>query len=253
MKIGIMGAMPEEINHIKELMDITDIQTIGKREFYSGKIHDHDVTLVFSRWGKVAATCSVTTLLDTYGVDFILFTGVAGGVDPSLNVGDVVIAESLYQHDMDGRPFFPRFQIPLTDHKIFRPREEHIELAHECITSFLSETKTKISRAKLDKFSILKTSRVVKGTIATGDRFVGDAHACDSLSIEEDGIKAVAVEMEGAAVAQICEDYDKPYLIIRIISDNADHTAHVDFEEFIDEIASEYSAGIASNFLSRLN
>ncbi len=101
MKIGILGAMEEEIRLLTEKILNKHSQVMGKREYISGQIFGHDVCLVFSRWGKVAAASTATTLIQHYGVERLIFTGVAGGVEPELNIGDMVVADTLVQHDMD--------------------------------------------------------------------------------------------------------------------------------------------------------
>ncbi len=118
-----MGAMPQEVALVKASMKISKVETIGGREFVSGNLHGFETVLVFSRWGKVASASTATTLFNVYGVDFLLFTGVAGAVDPILNIGDVVVGSKFYQHDMDARPIFPKFHIPLTDTMTFSPAD----------------------------------------------------------------------------------------------------------------------------------
>lgn len=147
--IGIMGAMHEEVQLIKELMVISEERSIADRTYYSGILHGINITLVFSRWGKVASASTATTLINTFGSEFILFTGVAGAVDKDLNVGDIVIGESLYQHDMDASPIFPKFQIPLTENKFFKSEEMHVQNFRDASTTFLSKIKEHISDSTL--------------------------------------------------------------------------------------------------------
>ena len=118
-----MGAIPQEVDLIRSDMNITEEVTLGGRTFYVGELHGCDVVLVFSRIGKVAASSVTTTLINLFKIDFLLFTGVAGAVHPDLNIGDIVIGEVLYQHDMDGRPLFPKFHIPLTEKDSFLSHE----------------------------------------------------------------------------------------------------------------------------------
>src|SRR3954451_16051531 len=101
VKIGILGAMHEEISAIKEILILNKETTIAERIYYEGRINDTEVVLVFSRWGKVASASTTTTLINKFKVDFILFTGVAGAVSELLNIGDIVVGSGLYQHDMD--------------------------------------------------------------------------------------------------------------------------------------------------------
>ena len=115
MKIGIIGAMEEEIQLFKNDLEIISEETIGMRKYYTGRLFGKDIVLVFSRWGKVAAASTVTTLIQKFQVDLVLFTGVAGAVNSKLNVGDIIISKNLIQHDMDvtALPGFKKFEIPL--------------------------------------------------------------------------------------------------------------------------------------------
>ncbi|MFA6582380.1 MAG: 5'-methylthioadenosine/S-adenosylhomocysteine nucleosidase, partial [Paludibacter sp.] len=109
MLLGIMGAMPEEMDKIIASITNKQIEESGSRIYYRGELFGQEVVAVFSRWGKVAAAATVTHLILEYKVDRIIFTGVAGAISPELNVGDVVIGQRLFQHDMDARPLMRRF------------------------------------------------------------------------------------------------------------------------------------------------
>lgn len=112
MKIGIMGAMTQEVSLIAESLVNKNLVDLGNRSYHTGQIDEHDIFLVFSRWGKVAATSTATTLITKFEMDLLIFTGVAGAIDAELNVGDIVIANQLLQHDMDARPFFSKIPNP---------------------------------------------------------------------------------------------------------------------------------------------
>ena len=251
MKIGILGAMIEEVKLVKELMVIVNESCIANRVFYEGRIGQHDVVLTFSRWGKVASSSTTTTLIDKFGVDFVMFTGVAGAVAPELNIGDVVIGNGFYQHDMDARPFFKQFQVPLTDTILFEPKQEEVSRAMIATQSFLSKIETYISKEILSQYSILKPS-VSQGLVASGDKFVADPTVHKDLHYSKGTRTSLAVEMEGAAVAQVCSEHNIPYIVIRTISDKADHSAVIDFKGFVDQIACHYSCGILREYLMLL-
>jgi len=250
MKIGIMGAMPQEVDLIKSTMNIEKEEVHGGRTFVSGIFNGFETVVVFSRWGKVASASTATTLLNIYNVDFILFTGVAGAVDPILNIGDIVIGNKLYQHDMDARPIFPKYQIPLTETKTFLPSDNYIEHGKNAASTYVDKINSHIPQDTLSNFSIF-SPKVIRGTIASGDQFVTNTATHNGMNLNEDE-RAHAVEMEGAAVAQICEDYKVPYLIIRTISDKADHSATIDFTAFIENVSNHYSKGIVCEFLNSL-
>lgn len=251
MKIGILGAMTEEVSCIKSIMVISSQKEIGGRTYIEGTISDTEVVLTFSRWGKVASSCTATTLINSFDVDYVLFTGVAGAVNSNLNIGDIVISKGLYQHDMDARPIFDQFQIPLTETRVFEPDNQSVSNATIASKEFLSTIKTTLSTELLSKYSIFSPT-VHQGIIASGDKFISSIEKHEELHYKHDGQETLAVEMEGAAVAQVCSDYKVPYIIIRVISDKADHSATIDFQSFIKDIASKYSAGIVSNLLSKL-
>jgi adenosylhomocysteine nucleosidase len=244
MRIGIMGAMHQEINSIKNDMKYLKERFIAKREYCSGELNGIDSVLVFSRWGKVAAASTATTLINSYKIDFLIFTGVAGAIDSNLNIGDVVIANSLIQHDMDAFPLYPKFHIPLTDSMYFPVKGEIVDDVKKSADHFLSNIAVEIEKEVLDEFGI-KSPKCVIGTIASGDQFIRDVKKTDSLKAEIKNL--MCVEMEGAAVAQVCEEHDIPFAIVRVISDKADHSAPVDFMKFVEKIASNYSRSIVKN------
>ncbi|MGQ3892597.1 5'-methylthioadenosine/adenosylhomocysteine nucleosidase [Legionella sp. CNM-4043-24] len=249
MKTGILGAMLEEIVLIKELMEITHEVEIAGRVYYEGSICGNDVVLTFSRWGKVASASTVTTLINKFEIDSILFMGVAGAVSQDLNIGDVVVASGLYQHDMDARPIFDQFQIPLTTTILFKPAEQDICRAKAAAEIFLQKISDKVPDGLLIKYAI-SDPKVHTGLIASGDQFVSDPIRHVNLSMNVNNQKTLAVEMEGAAIAQICSEYDLPFIVIRTISDKADHSAVLDFQSFIRDVASHYSVGIVQSFFS---
>ncbi|MDC8003064.1 5'-methylthioadenosine/adenosylhomocysteine nucleosidase [Aureisphaera galaxeae] len=245
MKTGIMSAMLEEMESLLEVMDITSTQEKGNRTYYSGMLWGHEVVLVFSRWGKVASATTATHLIIEHKVDRILFSGVAGALDPRLNVGDIVIGTKLYQHDMDARPIFPQFEIPLVHTSYFETDEDLRNQLKSAAISFL-ESNT-IDEATKETFKI-HHPKIMEGAIASGDRFISDAK--DAEHIKQLLPDLLCVEMEGAAVAQVCSDYNIPFALIRTISDAADDNATIDFQAFVKEVATVYTHGILISFLN---
>lgn len=246
LKFGILGAMNEEVACIKEMMVIDKETTIAGRLYSEGRINNTEVVLVFSRWGKVAAASTTTILINKFEVDSILFMGVAGAVSDLLNIGDIVVANGLYQHDMDARPFFDLFQIPLTPTIIFSPNDLDIEKGKHAAQLFVNEIKSVFDDHLLKKYLIAKPS-VHTGLIASGDQFISDPKSHKNLNYHNN--KTLAVEMEGASVAQVCEDHKIPYVVIRIISDKADHSAAINFQSFINDVTSKYSSGIVKEYI----
>lgn len=242
-----MGAMLQEIEHIKHRMRIASEESIANRVYSTGQIDDIDVVLVFSNWGKVAAASTATTLIQHFKCDFVIFTGVAGALAPDLNIGDIVVGSELVQHDMDASPIFPRCEIPLTGITFFRVEEKYASFAVEAAKSFLSGVEEKIGQKTLSQFFISAPTAKL-GVIATGDQFIKN-------KAEHMGLKSIehkhpqAVEMEGAAVAQVCHDNKVPFVVFRTISDKADHSSHIDFEAFINQIAGQYAGGVVEEFM----
>lgn len=236
-----MGAMPEEITSIVELMtDVSETST-GMRTYYSGKIGGIDTVVVFSRWGKVAASATVSTLIHKFHITELIFIGVAGAIDERLSVGDVVLASRLIQHDVDARPLMPRYEIPLLSKTYFEPDEANANLAAAAISQML-EQKTLhnfFTNDVLSQFNI-STPQLFIGDIASGDQFFASNQQKQLL---HDALPEVlCIEMEGAAVAQVCYEYNIPFVVIRTISDTADDQAHIDFPLFIKTISSKYAA-----------
>lgn len=249
MKIGIIGAMQEETLLILKSMKVLSEETIGMRTYYSGKLFDKDIVLVFSRWGKVAAASTVTTLIQRYYVDLVLFTGVAGAARNDLNVGDIVIADKLVQHDMDATalPGFENFEIPLLGKSYFEVDESLLKAAVNSARQYVDTEMTSIPADMLNEFGI-KQPKVLTGTIASGDQFIGDGSKIRELSENIENLQCV--EMEGAAVAQVCFEHDIKFIVLRVISDKADEHANIDFPKFIENAASRFTYGIIKRFIT---
>jgi adenosylhomocysteine nucleosidase len=252
MKIGIIGAMVEEIKLLAESMTIIKTTTIGMREYIEGELAGKSAVLVFSRYGKVAASSTVTTLIEIFNVDFVVFTGVAGGADKSLNIGDIVIADKLVQHDMDASPLavYKKFEIPLLGIDFFNSSEKMVSLAKKSAEHYISEGMLlDVSPGVLNEFDIT-IPKVTVGTIASGDQFIADSKKVISLATEINNLKCI--EMEGAAVAQICFEHNTDFVVFRVISDKADEHANINFSKFIEKAASHFTKGIIQKFISEI-
>lgn len=248
--IGIMGAMPEEIRHLIPHIQNVRQQESGMRVYYQGTLLGTPVVLVFSRIGKVAAATTATNLILKYGVEEIIFTGVAGALHPDLRIGDVVVGRHLYQHDMDATPIMSRFEIPLLGRHYFETPQAQSERAMMAAKRFFEHFDTYIPESERTRFHI-KNPAIVLGDIASGDVFVS-AHA-HKTDIQESLPSVQCVEMEGAAVAQVCYEFGIPCTVIRTISDAANESSEVDFPRFIETIASNYSEGIVLEWFRQCN
>lgn len=252
MKIGIIGAMPEEVDKLKKDMLIEKTEKIAMREYHSGKLYGKEAVLVFSKCGKVSAASAAVVLKERYEVDMVIFTGVAGAADKALKVGDIVVGTKFVQHDMDASavPAFKKFEIPLLGISYFESDDKLTEIALNCAKKYINHNlEEEAGKNELEAFGI-RTPSVVSGTIASGDRFICDANAIRRMSEEIDNLKCV--EMEGAAVAQVCYEYKLPYAVLRVISDNADENAPINFQRFIKNIASTMTRGVVKELIKIL-
>jgi adenosylhomocysteine nucleosidase len=243
--IGIIAAIPEELQTLLDAMTDATVVTRAGRAFWVGDLFGCPVVAVLSRIGKVAAAITTTVLISEFRVGQVIFTGVAGGLGVGVRVGDVVVASSLLQHDMDASPLFPRFELPGLGVSCLQPPADLTDRFYAAASKALvSEA---LSNLGLQQLGITHQPTVHLGLIISGDQFINSTAAVAAL---RDALPdALAVEMEGAAVAQVCHDFDVPYAVIRTISDRADDAAHVDFPRFIEAVARHYSLAIVREVL----
>lgn len=243
--IGIISAMQEEVSSLlAKLKEIKKI-TKGMRTYYTGVLFNQKVVIVFSRWGKVAAATTTTQLINDFNLKEIIFTGVAGAITKELNIGDIVVGKNLYQHDMDASPLYKTLEIPILKKEFLTTyNSKKVENAGNL---FLKEFNTYVKEKEAKKFNITRP-KIIIGDIASGDQFIN--HKEKVKYINQLIPTAKCVEMEGAAVAQVCFEYKVPFNIIRIISDKANDNAKIDFSSFAKEIASYYALGILKNYFA---
>lgn len=249
--IGIMGAMPEEIDSVVQLLEGAEPLTAAGRIYYSGYINSIKTVVVISGWGKVAAAATVSALIHKFGITELVFTGVAGALSEDVKIGDIVIGSRLLQHDMDARPFIPRYEIPLLKKTFFESPAPQLSTASAAAQKLLqiNNLHTLISKEALLEFNITSPKLFI-GDIASGDQFISDVQRKQQLLENLPGI--LCVEMEGAAVAQVCYENQIPFTIIRTISDDAGEQSHIDFAAFISKIAGNYSVGLICNIFQQL-
>ena len=229
MHIGILCAMPQEIGSLLDNLEILNEENFGDLKIISGQWSDENkkenilVSVAWSGWGKVSAARAATRLLGNpflgKALDLILFTGVAGAAESTLKQWDVVIPNKLVQYDMDASPLFKKYVIPSLNKDIIFAKSELVEWTSNVLIYGLK-------KINLDKFGLIK-----KGLIATGDKFISDKISIEELSTQLPGL--MAVEMEGAALAQVASQENIPWLIIRVISDQADESASQSFKDFL--------------------
>ena len=241
--LAILSALAEEQVGLVEQLHGAQRQTHAGREFWSGTLQGLPVVLALSRIGKVAAATTTAALIAHFQAGAIVFTGVAGGVGRRVQVGDVVVGTGYVQHDMDASPLFPRYEIPLTGQSVI---QADATLARALVFAAVVGLQGMQHAGR--------PATVHQGLIASGDRFVNGADETHAIvsGLQSRGYEALAVEMEGAAVAQVCHDYGVPFAAVRTISDRADDAAHVDFPVFVREVASVYAQRIVAELLRTL-
>ncbi len=220
-KIAIMGAMPEEIEPL--LAKVENVKRIdyANNSYYEATYKGKELVIAYSKIGKVFASLTATMLLEKFACDTLLFSGVAGAISPDLNIGDLIIADGLCQHDLDivafGHPY------------------GYVPEGEVCIP-------TDVNLRNIAKEVAKKRDLTLKeGVIATGDQFVANSERKEWIL---NTFNADALEMEGASVAVICNALNVPFFVLRAISDTANDDAGVDFDEFM-----VGSAKISANFI----
>ena len=243
-----MGAIPQEINGVVNLLTNKQEHKIGRRSYFTGELNNQKVVVVYSRVGKVAAAATVTTLILEFKISELIFTGVAGGIHADVKIGDIVLGQSLIQHDMNAQPLFPAYEIPMLGKAYFEADSSQLEIATTAILEILEEQHLHnvISEKDLDKFNIHQPQLHV-GLIGSGDLFFSTNSQKEKL--QQNLPEILCVEMEGAAVAQVCYEFDIPFIIIRTISDDADDHSTLDFNSFIEKISNVYSIEIIKNII----
>ena len=220
-KIAIMGAMPEEIEPLLERVENINRVEYANNSYYEATYKGKELVIAYSKIGKVFSSLTASTLLEKFECSTLLFSGVAGAINPELNIGDLIIAEKLCQHDLD---------ISIFGHAYgFVPEGAVFVHSDEKLRDIAKEVASK------------NGLKVVEGTIATGDQFVASNERKEFI---ETNFQADALEMEGASVAVVCDALDVPFFVLRAISDTANDDAGVDFDEFMIG-----SAKISANFI----
>ena len=212
MMLGIIGAMDEEVLEIKNALTDVSVETVTGMDFYRGKVNGKEVVVVRSGIGKVNAAVCSQILVDRFGVEAIVNTGIAGSLRAEINIGDIVLSTDSVQHDMDATGFgYPAGQIPRMDTFAFPADEKLLNLAKECCARVNPDIQT------------------FTGRVVSGDQFISEKGKKQWLTETFDGS---CTEMEGAAIAQVCYLNHIGCLIIRAISDKADDSANMDYQEF---------------------
>lgn len=246
--IAILGAFDEEVAILESQLINPKAHTIERLQFLTGTLNGQNVVIARTGVGKVNAAMTATLVIEHFRPNQVLFTGVAGGLNPELQIGDIVIAEQTAQHDL-GRLKSAEIEntgvknpINGTRNPVFFPAD----------SGLLQIAETALDGIALTPFQTLqgeRLPRIIKGTVVTGDVFVA-SHTKKTVLHQRLG--ADAVEMEGAAVAQICWQYNVPCLVIRSLSDDAGADASADFKKYY-KIAARNSAALVAHIVSQLH
>jgi len=241
MTIGLICALPQELDHLRDVLTTSRRDVVAGLDFHSGQLDGHDCVLAGSGMGKVNAAVVATVMADRFDCRAIVFAGVAGGLDPTLGIGDVVIADLALQHDagLIERECLQTYQaghvpaINPIDHLGYRTDDE-----------LLARVMQRLDGVELLAMSAAaggtgQPTRIRYGTVVTGDQFVQCAATRNRLYEQFGGS---AIEMEGAAVAQVCESFKVPWLVIRTLSDLAGSESLSDFGVFAEEVAANSAA-----------
>lgn len=231
MKIGIIGAMDEEVSILKAKLTNMETTIIAGCEFYQGELNGKQVVLTKSGIGKVAASVATTLLLEKFNPDRIINTGSAGGYDTQLNVGDIVISTEVRFHDVDltafGYEIGQMAQLPAA----FEANKDLIEVAQDAAQS-------------------IEGLKIIQGLICTGDIFMADPVKAE---VARNNFPTMAAcEMEAAAIAQVCHQFEIPFVIIRSLSDIAGKKSELSFEEYLPTAAKNASI-LVEAIVNRLN
>jgi adenosylhomocysteine nucleosidase len=243
--LALVSAMAQELDALRPLLEAPVTVTVGGRRFETGLLHGEPVVLVLTGIGKVAAAATTVQLIERFGATRLVFTGVAGGLGEGVRVGDLVIGDELLQHDLDVSPLFPRHEVPLLGLSRL-PADAALSMAlARAAVEVAADPARHFGREAADLG--VRVPRVHRGLIVSGDRFV--ATAAESRRLQAELPDALAVEMEGAAVAQVCHGYGLPFAVLRTVSDRADDDAHADFSRFIEVVARRATAAVIGTWL----
>lgn len=240
MRTGLIGAMHEEILLLKKDINNLKVDRIGSREFYSGDIDGKEVVMCLSGWGKVAAASTATSLINLFHVDQLVFIGLAGSMQPHLNIGDIVVADRLIQHDVDLTRLenFGNVQPPFWKSFEFEVEPQIVTKTVDAVEKFILNLRNQAYPEINETYN----PKIFVGAIGTGDQFIASPEGKNRISKRFPNI--LCTEMEGAAIAQVGADHNIPSRVIRIISDNADEEAHSSFAQFLFQEISNISVEI---------
>jgi len=246
MRLGIISALQQEQAGLIDAMQNAHASRIGMRNYVEGSLWGTDCVCVLARIGKVATAATAACLIERFKVTHIVFTGVAGSASGDVRRGDIVVADSLVQYDMNAEPLFPRFEIPLLAMSHFASHKDLTDRLMQAAATFIASDFQQEIDAKDRSALGVDNPRLHHGLIGSGDQFIHQAEKINELKRSLPDL--LAVEMEGAALAQVCFEFGLPFAVIRTISDSANEDSAMDFVHFIDKVAARYAFHIVKRF-----
>jgi adenosylhomocysteine nucleosidase len=245
--IGIMGAFSEEVSRLEEALNDPQVHSLMGLRFVTGTLKGRKVVLASSGVGKVNAAMTATLMIDHFKPGAILFSGIAGAISTELGPGDIVIAEKTAQHDL-GTLTSGGIQLRGMRNPVDWDRNPVFFEADAKLLAAAEESGKRVELEKIQAGTEERSPRIIKGVVVTGDVFVASPAKKEEL---RKSLKADAVEMEGAALAQICRQLSVPCLVIRSISDSADANARQDSSAFL-MVAVRNSARLVTDIVEHL-
>ncbi|MER0128117.1 5'-methylthioadenosine/S-adenosylhomocysteine nucleosidase [Franconibacter daqui] len=230
MKAGIIGAMEEEVTLLRDKIENRQTLKLAGCEIYTGTLNGVEVALLKSGIGKVSAAMGATLLLEHCKPDLIINTGSAGGLAPTLKVGDIVVSDEVRYHDADVTAFGYEYGQMAGCPVAFKADETLIAAAEACIGEL--------------------NLHAVRGLVVSGDAFINGADALTRIRTRFP--QAIAVEMEATAIGHVCHNFGVPFVVVRAISDVADQQSHLSFEEFL-AVAAKQSSLMVETLLAAVN
>lgn len=225
--VGIIGAMHIEVETIKSLMENKSSETVSGVEYVKGTLHGKEIVIAVCGIGKVAAAMCTQTMILKYAPDCVINTGVGGSLSTKLAIGDIAVAESLVQHDMDTSALGDPIGLISGINIVNIPADEKV-------VSILEKG-----------IETLENIKAVKGVIASGDQFIASSEKKKFLT---ENFNAIVCEMEGASIAQVCYTNGVPFGVVRAVSDCADGSSHMEYKEFL-PIAAANAAKLIEYFV----
>jgi adenosylhomocysteine nucleosidase len=248
--VAILSSMDQEISAVEaRIADPTAHEFLGQR-FLTGTINGVAIVATTTGYGKVGAAATTASVLHRFQPAAVVFGGVAGGIDPEVRIGDVVIGDRFIQHDYDASPIFAPQVIPSLGVSEI-PADPRLSGVLGTATARYLRTRasSEIVEVPGHLFEVASMTQHT-GLIGSGDQFISGVK--DAADLHRRFPRMLAVEMEGAAVAQVCAERDTPFAVFRLISDRADQDAEFDFISFVSSVAAPLAAGIIDEFLTDL-